>query len=211
MKNLFTKKYKILYIDPPWPYTKYSNTKIDVGDKKRRITPYTPLTIRQIKSLPIDEIAEKDSVLLMWTTGPHNEIATEIIKEYGFEYKTWAFTWRKRNKNNIHWHMGYGHYTRSNTEICLLATRGKGLKVLRHDIEQNYDSDILPHSEKPDEFRKRTVQMFGDLERIELFARIKPYGWDALGYELDGKDIRYSLLDIDSCMKQEVTLEAFTN
>jgi len=174
-------KYKLLYFDNPLPYKKYSNTKIDLGNKKRRITPYRPMTIPQLKALPIDRISEKDSVLLLWTTGPHTHDSLEIMKEWGFKYTTYQFSWLKRNKNIHSFQRGMGSYTQSNAEICLLGKKGKGLKVLRHDIPQVYDGPTREHSEKPDVFRKRVVSVFGDVSRLEGFARIKPDGWDVLG------------------------------
>ncbi|MGI9567066.1 MAG: MT-A70 family methyltransferase [Nitrosopumilus sp.] len=178
-------QYPLLYLDPSWPYNKYSNTKIDVGDKKRRITPYRPMSIEDLKKLPIPEISEKNSVLLMWATGPHNNSAIEVMKAWGFEYVTWQYSWLKRTKNTYSFHRGYGHYTQSNLEVCLLGKKGKGLKVLRHDIPQAYDGPPGEHSEKPDIFRQRTIQMFGDIPRLEGFARIKPHGWDAVGDEIE--------------------------
>jgi len=176
-----TSKYSLLYVDPPWSYNKYSNTKIDLGNKDRRITPYRPMSLEELKELPIDNISEKDSILLLWTTGPHNDSALELIKEWGFNFTTWQYTWVKRNKNNYSYHRGYGHYTQSNLEICLLAKKGKGLKVLRHDIPQAYDGPPGDHSEKPHIFRQRAEQMFGDVTRLEGFARIKPDKWDVIG------------------------------
>lgn len=174
-------KYKLLYFDNPLPYKKYSNTKIELGNKNRRITPYRPMTIQQLKALPIDKISEKDSVLLLWTTGPHTHDSLEIMKAWGFKYTTYQFSWLKRNKNIYSFHRGYGSYTQSNAEICLLGKKGKGLKVLRHDIPQVYDGPTGDHSEKPDVFRQRAIQVFGDVPRLEGFARIKPEGWDVLG------------------------------
>lgn len=139
------------------------------------------MSLEELKELPIDKISEKDSVLLVWCTGPHNHNALEMIKHWGFKYITWQYTWVKRNKNNYSYHRGYGHYTQSNLEICLLAKKGKGLKVLRHDIPQPYDGPPGDHSAKPNAFRERTEQMFGDVNRLEGFARIKPHKWDAVG------------------------------
>lgn len=174
-------KYQLLYIDPPWSYNKYSNTKIDLGNKNRRITPYRPMSLEELKELPIDNISEKNSVLLLWTTGPHNNSALQLIKEWGFDFTTWQYSWLKRNKNNYTFKRGYGHYTQSNLEVCLLAKKGKGLSVLRHDIPQAYDGPVGEHSEKPDVFRQRSMQMFGDVSKLEGFARIKAQNWDAVG------------------------------
>lgn len=176
-----TSKYQLILCDPSWPYKKYANDKIDLNDSKRRITPYRPMSVEQIKALPVGNIAEKDSVLLLWSTGPHNKTALDVIEAWGFKYVTWQYSWLKRNKNIHSFHFGYGHYTGSNTEICLLAKKGKGLPVLRHDVKQIFDGPVTEHSKKPNVFRQRTVDMFGDVSRIELFARTKVHGWDVWG------------------------------
>lgn len=184
--SLQNKNYKIIYADPPWQYGNYSN--VDVSFVKRlrdgskfRITPYNALSTRELKQIPISTIADKDSVLLMWTTFPCIEQAFEVIKAWGFTYKTVAFTWVKKNKNGIGWYFGLGNYTRANAEVCLLAKKGKGCKVLRKDIPQICDSPITTHSKKPNVIRDRIVKLFGDVPRIELFARTKIHGWDVFG------------------------------
>lgn len=81
-----------------------------------------------------------------------------------------------------------GYYTRSNAEICLLATRGAPLLRLSHSVHSIIMSPVQEHSRKPSETRERIVQLFGDLTRIELFARRKVAGWDCWGNEV-GSDI----------------------
>jgi len=46
-------------------------------------------------------------------------------------------------------------------------------------------SRIEEHSKKPDEARKRIVELVGDLPRIELFARQKTDSWDTWGNEVE--------------------------
>lgn len=48
----------------------------------------------------------------------------------------------------------------------------------------------MKHSKKPSEIRDRIVELCGDIPRIELFAREKVDGWDCIGNEIDGRDIR---------------------
>jgi N6-adenosine-specific RNA methylase IME4 len=76
-----------------------------------------------------------------------------------------------------------GNWTRSNPEVCLLATRGKP-KRISASIHSVIDTPIEGHSKKPDEARKRIVELCGDLPRIELFARDKVDGWDCWGDEV---------------------------
>ena len=109
--------------------------------------------------------------------------ALKVIKEWGFEYKTCGFSWVKKNKkaDSLFWGMGY--YTRSNNEICLLATKGKPKRV-SSGVHQVVIDKIREHSRKPDCVRDRIVKLCGDLPRIELFARQKTPGWDVWGNEV---------------------------
>ena len=77
-----------------------------------------------------------------------------------------------------------GYYTRANAELCLLATRGKTLKRVSRTVHSVVLSKIREHSRKPDEVRNRIVELFGDIPRIELFARQKVDGWDCWGDEV---------------------------
>lgn len=174
------KKYRIIYADPPWAYKKHSNNK-DVTSDKIRVTPYPAMDIEDIKKIPVPSITEKDAVLMLWVTFPCLQWGLDVIKAWGFTYKTVGFNWLKKNKNNSKWFFGFGYYTRSNSEVCLLATKGKGLTVLRKDISQIIDTPVTKHSQKPDNVRTKIVQLFGDLPRIELFARTKVHGWDVWG------------------------------
>jgi len=182
--NFPDKKYKIIYADPPWAYGNFSNMKNNLfhgKPTKFKITPYQGMNIKEIKDLSVQKIADINSVLLLWITFPCLQWGLDVVKAWGFEYKTVAFTWVKKNKSSNSWFTGLGNYTRANAEICLLSTKGKGCKVLRKDISQICDLSITKHSQKPDEIRKRIIKLFGDLPRIELFARTKVHGWDVIG------------------------------
>jgi N6-adenosine-specific RNA methylase IME4 len=81
--------------------------------------------------------------------------------------------------------MGGGAYTRSNSEVCLLAVKGKGASLIRnHSIVNVHLVPRTRHSEKPHLFRDLIVQLAGDRARIELFARDPTPGWDVWGDEL---------------------------
>lgn len=179
-------KYKIIYADPPWLYGKFSNTegsRLFNYDPKFKITPYVGMKLEDIKALPIQDMADKDSVLCLWVTMPMiKEIFDgKLMEAWGFNYKTVLFTWVKRNKNVPGYWKGLGYYTRSNVEMVLLGTRGKGIKVLKKDVGQIIDSPIGKHSAKPDIVRQKIIRLFGDVPRIELFARTKVFGWNTWG------------------------------
>ena len=143
-------------------------------------------------ALPIGNLTG-NGVLFLWATYPNLHIALEVIKSWGFTYKTVAFTWIKIYKHTKSFVMGCGFWTRANAEICLLATKGKGYpRRINKGIQQVIIEPQRKHSQKPDEARNRIVQLMGDLPRIELFAR-KPNdmfnesykGWDVWGNEVE--------------------------
>ena len=80
---------------------------------------------------------------------------------------------------------GLGKYTISNAEYCLLATKGRILERKSHSILSAIISPIREHSRKPEEVRERIVKLFGELPRIELFARQTVAGWDCWGNETE--------------------------
>ncbi len=179
------KKYKIIYADPPWEYGNYSNDVLpkarDEKYSKFKITPYASMDIEVIKKMPIEKIAEENSVLFLWVTFPCLSWGLDVIKAWGFEYKTVAFTWVKRKKNSPGYFVGLGNYTRANAEICMLATKGKSLERKSKNVPQICDMPVSDHSKKPNVIRDRIIRLFGDLTRIELFARTQVHGWDTWG------------------------------
>ena len=174
------KKYNIIYADPPWQYRVWSKK----GSGGSAESHYPTMSKKEIANLPIQNICEKDSVLLLWVTAPCLLEGIELIKSWGFDYKTIGFTWVKRNKKSPSWFWGMGYYTRANAEICLLATKGKPLKRVSKAVHSVIDTPIEEHSKKPDCARDRITKLFGDLPRIELFARQHADGWDCWGNEV---------------------------
>ena len=185
------KKYKIIYADPPWQYRVYSKK----GQGKSAENHYHTMNIKDIMALPVDKIADKDCILFLWITFPCLKEGIEVMERWGFKYKTCGFNWVKRNKKKNTYFMGLGFWTRSNSEVCLIGTKGQPKRVSK-SVSQICDSRIMEHSRKPAEIRERIVELCGELPRIELFARDKVKGWDSLGDEIDGKDIREALREV---------------
>ena len=172
------KKYNIIYADPPWSFTFWSDkAQRKVSDK------YNLMSAEDIYKLPVNEIANENCILFIWVTYPNLLEGLETIKRWGFKYKTCGFSWIKKNKkaDSLFWGMGY--YTRANNEICLLGTKGKPKRESR-GVHQVVIDKIREHSQKPDCVRDRIVELCGDLPRIELFARQKVEGWDSWGNEV---------------------------
>lgn len=170
-------KYSVIYADPPWTYRNGGN-----GAAKNH---YATMTAEQIKNLPVAHLAKDNAVLFMWSTFPNLKHALETIEAWGFEYKTLAFNWVKRNKSGNGWFWGLGFWTRANSEICLLAVKGKPKRISAR-VHSVVDAPIARHSAKPAEVRERIVELMGDVPRIELFARNTVPGWDAWGNEVYG-------------------------
>ena len=185
------KKYKIIYADPPWQYRVYSKK----GQGRSAENHYHTMNIKDIMALPVDKIADKDCILFLWITFPCLKEGIEVMERWGFKYKTCGFNWVKRNKKKNTYFIGLGFWTRSNSEVCLTGTKGQPKRVSK-SVSQICDARIMEHSKKPAEIRERIVELCGELPRIELFARDKVKGWDSLGDEIDGKDIREALREV---------------
>lgn len=185
MKNM----YKIIYADPPWSYNDKSMNR---GGAERH---YKTMRLSDIKALPVDSISDDDSILFMWATFPQLQEALDVIRSWGFVYKTIAFVWVKTNKrtnveqlsflptDSFDSFWGMGNWTRSNAEICLLAVKGNP-KRLNADVHSIIYAPIDVHSRKPKETRDKIIRLVGDLPRIELFARKATEGWDVFGNEV---------------------------
>ena len=174
------KKFNIIYVDCPWQY----DDECHAGERGA-IYKYPLMTMDELKALPVGSIAADDSVLFMWVTMPKLGEIFEcgLIKSWGFEYKTNAFTWIKRNEKGRGWFWGMGRWTRSNVELCLLATKGNP-KRLNANVHSVITTPIEYHSKKPNVTRDRIIQLCGDLPRIELFARQAAPGWTAWGHDV---------------------------
>jgi N6-adenosine-specific RNA methylase IME4 len=172
------KKYQIILADPPWKY-EFSHT------RSRAIKDYPTMELEDICKFNVKDIAADDSLLFLWITFPKLEWAFPVMEAWGFKYVTNGFTWIKQNKsgNGLFWGMGY--YTRSNSEICLIGKHGDGVKTKSHSIHSIVMSPLEKHSKKPDIVKTRIEDLFGDVSRIELFARDKTLGWDTWGNEIE--------------------------
>lgn len=172
------KKYQIIYADPPWNFKAWSE-----NGRKKREKHYSRMEIDAIKNLPVKNISHKDCALFLWANYPLLPEAFEVIKSWGFDYKTIAFNWVKKNRKTDSLFWGMGYWTRANSECCLLATKGN-IKRISARVHSQIFSPIEEHSKKPDCVRGKIVELIGDLPRIELFARQKTEGWDVWGDEV---------------------------
>lgn len=193
-------RFNIIYIDVPWSY-KNKNTG---GSMKSGATAkYKTLTMDEAKSLPIKDISEKDSVIFMWATIPLLPECLDVMKSWGFKYKT-SIIWRKIMS------LGMGFWFRGQCEILVLGIKGK-IKAFRCQLPNFIQTKALRHSEKPEEFREMIIEATKKIEDrkfIEIFARKKIEGWTCLGNEITGNDIFY---DLENIIKKEACGDRISN
>jgi len=174
----FDKKYGVVYADPPWSFKTFSDKGKDRSPDKH----YNVMNLKDICNLPVNNITKDDAVLLMWVIDPILDQAFDVIKAWGFKYKTVGFTWAKTNKNKLGFFTGLGYWTRGNPEMCLLATKGKP-KRINKDVSQLVVSERRRHSEKP--LLHRDIERLVEGPYLEMFARKKPFqNWDYWGNEV---------------------------
>lgn len=168
-----TKKYNIIYADPPWEMTKI----------KRKVRPnqkgfdYPTMKLEEIKNLPIQKLANENCVCFLWTTQKYLKSAFEVMEKWGFKYQR-TLTWDKQNGMCL-----FGFHNR--TEFILFGYKGKiEMYPKRKAVPTLFQisSKKLKHSQKPDEIQK-AIEVFGN-EKIELFARRTIEGWDCWGNEV---------------------------
>lgn len=178
--NLPQGHFGAILADPPWAFRTYSG---------KHTTPhrcaedhYVTVPKEGLAALPVGTLAAKDCALFMWVVDSHIAEGIDLGRAWGFEYKTRAFTWRKltvTGKSMI----GMGYWTRKQTEICLLFTKGKPKRKSR-GVREVIEAQRREHSRKPDEQYAR-IEALVDGPYVELFARAPHPNWSAWGNQVD--------------------------
>ena len=125
LSSLASHSQNIIYADPPWTYQQ--TVKNGALKRKNGTLIYPSMPIKELCSLgpEIERISKPDAALFLWATMPLIAEALALIKSWGFKYKTCFVTWVKTTKDGSKPAFGVGYYTRSNAELCLVATKGK--------------------------------------------------------------------------------------
>jgi len=176
MIELPSKKYNVIVADPPW---QYRNKKTGGSMKSGSDAKYPTMSLDEICVLKIPNICEKDCVLFLWGTTPLADYAIDVMKAWGFDYKTKIY-WRKVMS------LGMGYWFRGQVEECLVGVRGN-VKAFRCQKPNFIQSKARNHSQKPEEFFgliEPVLDQYSLNSRIELFAREKREGWDCWGNEV---------------------------
>lgn len=181
--------YGAILADPPWHFEVWA---MDPDDKRVRRAErhYTTMPIQEIYALPVADLAAPNCVLFMWVIWPMLEHGLQSIESWGFKYKTCGFAWMKADGSQIQMFeeeikpdMLTGYWTRANSEVCLLATRGKP-KRLDAGVRQGIIAPRREHSRKPDGIHERIERLVAG-PYLELFARQRRPGWDVWGNQTD--------------------------
>jgi N6-adenosine-specific RNA methylase IME4 len=166
------KQYGVILADPPWRFTSYS---AETGMDRAADNHYPTMDVAAIAALKVPAAA--DCVLFLWATVPMLPQALDVLRSWGFEYKS-HFTWVKDKA-------GTGFWNKNKHELLLIGTRGS---IPAPAPGEQYESAITAprgaHSAKPFAFHEMIETMFPTLPRIELFAREAFAGWDSWGNEV---------------------------
>lgn len=184
---MIPKKYNVIYADPPWSYDNKSMKFTQDGENLAVEQQYSLMTNSEIKRMPIREICDDNAICFMWCVNPLMPIAFDVLKHWGFEYKT-MLTWKKTS--------GTGFWFRGVTEHILMGIRGD-VKCFRSGIDNFHECKSGKHSQKPHYFRdlvdRMTRTTFEEQKKLEIFARTRDNlfgnheydGWDVFGNQVD--------------------------
>jgi N6-adenosine-specific RNA methylase IME4/ParB-like chromosome segregation protein Spo0J len=168
------RRWPVILADPPWDFEVWALEK----QTSHPTHHYPVMSLAEVCALPVAELAAADSVLFLWTTVPLLEKTFEVIRAWGFQYKS-GLVWDKEIP-------GMGYWVRGQHELLLLATRGNPPLPATENVPASVIRERRrEHSRKPDEAYARIERMFPDLPKLELFARQARPGWDAWGNETD--------------------------
>lgn len=160
--------FDVIYADPPWSY---HNGGVPNGGVDHH---YETMDLAEIKALDVP--AADDAVLYLWATATHTPEAIDVLRAWGFDYKTQA-CWDKQA-------LGVGYWFRGQHELLLVGTRGD---VSPPDSDNRRSSVFTErrgqHSEKPESVRAHIERAHPDARKLEMFARDGKVGWELWGDE----------------------------
>lgn len=173
------RKFGTVVADPPW---RFINRTGKVAPEHKRLARYETMTVAEIAALPIQEITADKSHLYLWAPNALVPDAFEVMKAWGFTYKS-MIVWHKIRKDGGSDGRGVGFYFRNVTETVLFGVRGK-LRTFQPGRSQVnlIATRKREHSRKPDELYP-IIEACSPGAFVELFARYPRPGWSAWGNE----------------------------
>jgi N6-adenosine-specific RNA methylase IME4 len=171
--------YGAILADPPWRFRTWNET----NQTKSARQHYDLMTQKQMKGLPVGALAAEDCMLVMWAVQPMLDQAFDLMKAWGFRYKT-AGAWAKQSSTGAKWSFGTGYILRCSAEFYLIGARGHPRPAVRN-VRNLIVAPVREHSRKPDQMHADIERMFPAVRRAELFCRQRRPGWDAWGNQVD--------------------------
>lgn len=173
-------KFGTILADPPW---QFSNKTGKVAPEHRRLLRYPTMKLDEIKAMPVEQFAADKSHLYLWVPNALLLEGLEVMKAWGFKYKT-NIVWSKIRKDGGPDGRGVGFYFRNVTELILFGIRGS----LRTGAPGRRQVNILStrkreHSRKPDELYD-IIESCSPGPYLELFARHVRPKWHQWGNEV---------------------------
>lgn len=172
-------KFGTILADPPWQFT---NRTGKVAPEHRRLSRYSTMKLQEIMELPIPQLARDKSHLYLWVPNALILEGIEVMKRWGFTYKT-NLVWYKIRKDGGPDGRGVGFYFRNVTELVLFGVRGS----IRTKKAGRTQVNLLAtrkreHSRKPDQLYP-IIESCSPGPYLELFARHKRENWCQWGNE----------------------------
>lgn len=155
-------RYQVVYADPPWPYPKRQDAKNLYGNADYH---YETITIKDLCAMDIQSLADENSVLFIWVATNFLKQSFEVIKSWGFDYKSQMVWVKKGGQGGIGWYFWGDH------ELLLVATKGSFLP--KEKVSSVLENPRRKHSQKPLEVYKIIEKMYPNCNYLELFARNK--------------------------------------
>lgn len=171
-------KYRTIVADPPW---QFQNRTGKVAPEHKRLNRYPTLSLEEIKSIPVPDVVAEKAHLYLWVPNAMLPDGLEVLKAWGFEYKT-NLIWEKVRKDGNPDGRGVGFYFRNVTEMILFGVKGNNNRTLEPARSQVnlLRSMKREHSRKPDEFVS-IVESCSPGPYLEMFARGYREGWTLWG------------------------------
>lgn len=176
------RQFSTILADPPWRFT---NRTGKMAPEHRRLSRYRTMTMEEIASLPVAQIAAPVAHLYLWVPNALLPWGLHVMEAWGFDYKS-NLIWHKLRKDGGSDGRGVGFYFRNVTEMLLFGIRGKNARTLAPGRRQvNYmGSQKREHSKKPDE-QYDIIEACSPGPYLELFARGARPGWLVWGNQAD--------------------------
>jgi N6-adenosine-specific RNA methylase IME4 len=176
-----TGEYAAILADPPW---RFQNRTGKMAPEHRRLRRYQTMSLEEICAMPVAAHAAERSHLYLWTPNALLPWGLEVMRAWGFSYKT-NLVWYKVRKDGGPDGRGVGFYFRNVTELVLFGVRGR-LRTLKPGRTQVnlFATRKEEHSRKPASLYQ-LIEGCSPGPYLELFARERVAGWTQWGDELD--------------------------